>query len=103
MDNKLKTICENLGWNITELCDEEIILQQCSPLGEDFSFTVSGKDFAREVARYADDFDAEEHAEMWIENRDKGVPGRLIDIIQDAYDIQKMLDELADALNNKEK
>jgi len=56
-------------------------------------------ELAREVRRYAADFDADEHAAMWVESRGKrGVPDSIRTLIDDADAIQEMLDELADAL-----
>lgn len=66
------------------------------------------ENFLESVREYANDFDADEHAEMWIEARGRvnGVSDSIRTLIDDAEAIQKMLDELADALegvgNNKD-
>lgn len=100
MDKKIKECIKSLGWSIYEY-DEYIDLRKYSPAGEDFGFCVSQGNFKKEVIAYANNFDADEHAEMWIENRHtvQGVPQSIRALIQDADDIQDMLDELADALN----
>ena len=79
---------------------------QYSPAGEDFSFTAcygdkglsddeKGAKLIEDIESYADDFDEEEHAEMWIGGN--GAPG-LKTLVQDAEDIHDMLISLADEL-----
>lgn len=52
------------------------------------------------INEYADDFDPDEHIEMWIEARKNGVAGvpTTRELVHDAEAIQKMLKELAEAL-----
>ena len=95
---------EELGWCIHE-DHEEWEFNQYSPAGEDFSFCVctsdvnSAEDLTREVRSYANDFDAEEHAKMWIEaqGRVSGVPD-IKTLVKDADDIKLMLNKLASAM-----
>lgn len=100
MNKKIRNIIENLGWRIVETSDGGAEIFKNSPLGEDFFFYVSDrKDIVNEIVEYAENFDAEEHAEMWIEYRGtKGVPNSIIDLIRDADDIKEMLEELARAV-----
>lgn len=68
---------------------------------------VEVENFPESVREYANDFDADEHAAMWIEARGKvnGVPDSIRELIKDAEAIKEMLNELADALemeNNME-
>lgn len=103
MNNKQRKICDKLGWVLRE--DEKYVdVCQYSPAGEDFFFTVPKRNFSVEVDQYADDFDADEHAEMWVECRKtvRGVPQSIRALIDDADAIQKMLYTLARALNEKE-
>lgn len=91
---------ERLGWWIKET-DGLIDIGQYSPAGEDFSFYIEATDNpVKQIRQYADDFDADEHAEMWIEARGhvSGVPTSVRDLINDADAIKKMLTDLADAL-----
>lgn len=72
---------EEFGWNYNlykggyERTYAE--LQKESPLGEDFSMIIVFKEedpvdtFISNLNDYYSDFDPEEHAEMWIENRGK--------------------------------
>ena len=79
--NDLLDKAEELGWCIHE-SDTEWEFIQNSPAGEDFSFDVgaddvhNADDMVREIRSYANGFDAEEHAKMWIEaqGRVSGVP-----------------------------
>lgn len=100
--NKMLDVCEKKGWGVFEYGDY-IELRQYSPAGEDFGFTVDRNNFLKEVIGYAEDFDADEHAEMWVENMHNvaGVPQSIRTLIQDADDIQDMLLELAEALGKE--
>lgn len=52
------------------------------------------------VAEYSNNFDVDEHVEMWLEARQNGTagvpPARIL--VHDAEDIEKMLLDLVDAL-----
>lgn len=102
---KLKTkyldVLENLGWEVSDgLDDGSVELQKYSPAGEDFNICVNVENFPEAVAEYAADFDPDEHIEMWIEARNNGVSGvpSTRELVQDAEDIDKMLQELDSAL-----
>lgn len=100
MNKRIKRICENLDWTLREY-EEDIELAKYSPAGEDFFFTVSKKNFLDDVVEYAESFDADEHAEMWVENMHtvSGVPQSIRTLIDDADAIKEMLLELANKLS----
>ena len=102
MNKKQRKICDDLGWVLRE-DGNYVDVCQYSPAGEDFFFTVAKRNFAEEVDQYADDFDADEHAEMWVECRNtvRGVPQSIRTLIDDADAIQEMLYSLARALNGR--
>lgn len=102
MNNTQRKICDILGWVLRE-DDKYVDVCQSSPAGEDFFFTVAKRNFAKEVDKYANGFDADEHAEMWIECRKtvNGVPQSVRTLIDDADAIQEMLNKLARALNER--
>lgn len=77
------------------------MLEQYSPLGEYCCFYAEKKRFAASISEYAENFDADEHATMWIENRHsvKGVPQSVRALIDDADAIQEMLTELSEQIN----
>lgn len=63
------------------------------------------QNFAEEVEEYAQDFDVDEHVEMWIDARKRGVsgvPSTIRELLEDAEAIQKMLNDLVEALNKEE-
>jgi len=71
-----------------------------SPAGEDFVFTFhfdgSASDFVDNFRSYAEDFDPDEHAEMWVEHRGKnGCPNSIRDLIDDADAINDFLNSVA--------
>ena len=104
MNKALKRVCENLDWTVREY-EEDIELAKHSPAGEDFFFSVSKDNFLTEVINYAEDFDADEHAEMWVENMHtvSGVPQSIRTLIEDADAIKEMLLELATKLSIRSK
>lgn len=95
---------EDLGWYVHFCQDNSIEFEKWTSAGEDFVFSIEGRDIVREVAEYTYDFDADEHASMWINARERvpGVPKSVRTLIDDADEIQKMLDVLADALREME-
>lgn len=101
LEQKYIDILEENDWSVSSYTDDgRVELQKYSPAGEDFSIIVEVEDFTESVREYANDFDADKHAEMWIEARGKvsGVPESIGELIEDAEEIQEMLDGLADAL-----
>lgn len=99
----LQTAIENHGWNITAYNDSYWDISQFSPAGEDFFFTInhnnSVKKAIEEISQYANDFDVDEHIEMWVEarqidNNRLNVPS-IRRLAEDAESIQEMLDDFA--------
>lgn len=88
---------ETLGWNVYCYGDGWVEMYQFSPAGEDFSFTVSANNLIEDVKDYAESFDSEEHAAMWYDAGKRGVRGvpSLHTLVEDADEIQEMLNELA--------
>ena len=79
-----------------------------SPEGENVLETIwyDGTDdgFIEAFRQLANDFDADEHAEMWINNRNvEGVPDSVRALIDDAENIKDTLLEVAEKLEGKEK
>ena len=103
MDYKEKygEIAEDLQWCVREY-DNEVEIGMCSPAGEDFSIIVPKKAFVEDLAGQADDFDVEKHVAGWLEakaNGTSGVPG-VVELVDDAKNIQWMLSELSAAVQN---
>lgn len=83
----------------------DIELETYSPEGENVivSFIYDGteEDFIKQFKKYANDFDAEEHAKMWIEIKgNNGVPNSIKDLLEDTEWIKDTLMEIAEKLNN---
>ena len=109
LEQKYIDILEENDWSVSSYTnDGRVELEKYSPAGEDFLMCVEVENFPESVREYANDFDADEHAAMWIEARGKvnGTPDSIRELIKDAEAIQKMLNKLADTLvkdeNNKE-
>jgi len=97
MTKKFKQLIENLQWYVSEGYGTAEF-SQYSPAGEDFNFSIeTGTDVkvAKQIKDYADNFDPDEHAEMWIKAREHGQPKSIRVLIDDAEAIQEMLQELA--------
>lgn len=104
LEQKYIEILKENDWSISSYTDDgRVELKKYSPAGEDFSMCVEVENFLESVRKYANDFDADEHAAMWIEvrGRVRGVPNGIRELIEDAEAIQEMLNELADALEEK--
>lgn len=98
-------ICGEITERYGDKGNYDIELETYSPEGEDVivSLTYDGTEesFIAAFVEYANWFDAEEHAEMWIECRGKnGVPESIKDLLEDAEWIKDTLLEVAEALNN---
>ena len=82
-----------------------VLLQAHSPAGEDLpeEFEVeSVEELVRDMRRRSDDFDADEHAEMWVSSRgENGVPYSIRELINDADAIEEMYDKLAGVLERE--
>lgn len=98
--DELKAYFEDKGWWVSECDVGWWEVGQSSPAGEDFFFSFMHdndvEDAVKEIQRYAYDFDVDEHVETVMGMR--GAPG-LSELVEDAHEIQKMLDELADGVN----
>ena len=95
--DEIREVAEPLGWNLTLLNDNSIEIGQYSPAGEDFSFTLSGdEDYVKQIIDFAYNFDIDDHVQMWIGGNGAPSISRLVD---DARDIQDMLNELAKAVS----
>ena len=105
---RIVEILENNGINILstekqgkEYCTE---LEFYSNAGEDFVFTIwhdkTKKSFIDAFRDYSIDFDPDEHAEMWVNCRDKvaGVPQSIRTLIDDADSIDSFLDTVSQEL-----
>ena len=104
LEQKYIYILEENDWSVSSYTnDGRVELEKYSPAGEDFLMCVEIENFPKSVREYANDFDSDEHAEMWINARGRvrGVPNSIRELINDAEAIQDMLNELADALEVK--
>lgn len=93
-------IIESLDWTVHD-CENGILeLEKYSPAGEDFIVTVDADDIPGSVYREYISFDQDEHISLWAMASLEHTPGVpcIRELVQDAADIEKMLEELSDAL-----
>lgn len=98
---------EALGWYYT--VDEEpsqnsimyVEMEKYSPAGEDFIMIIDSdvenqaETFLKNLWDYADNFDVDDHVEMWIPKRGKGgCPATARELVEDAEAIVEMIKEL---------
>lgn len=108
LSEKVTDILENNGWRLCS-CEKQdgeyyAEIEQYSPAGEDYVFTVwfngFDADFIEKVCEYAEDYDADDHAADLVQYRGQGgVPNSVREIIDDAEEIGTMLSDLSDELS----
>ena len=100
LPKKFRKVCEDLDWRVMECEDGTVELETFSSLGEDVVVSVPMKNFPEEIQAYYNDFDPEEHVEMWIEAKRNGVGGvpSIRRLLEDADEIDSMLENLAIAV-----
>ena len=94
-------VLEKLDWAVSAYTDDgRVELEKYSPAGEDFIMCVDVENFPDAVAEYYEDFDVDEHIEMWVEAKRNGTSGvpSVRRLAIDAEAIDDMLKELAYAL-----
>lgn len=103
---------EELGWSVDLESQENRMtgetetyaeFSQYSPAGEDYSFVEfyeDVSDLVDKVREAAEDFDVDEHIEMWIEARKNGVGGvpSTRELVHDAEEIKQMMENLASGI-----
>lgn len=107
---KLLEKSESLGWWWKSYIEESqnnrtyVEIGKHSPAGEDFSMIIDFKtedqcsSFMEDLKSYCEDFDIDEHIEMWIESRGNGVSGvpstrRLVEYAEEILEMIKGLHE----------
>lgn len=66
-------ILEKREWRVSGYTDDgRVELEWWSPAGEDFIVCVEVENFPDEILEYSDDFDPDEHIEMWVTARANG-------------------------------
>lgn len=93
-------VLESLDWRVCDYTgDGRIEIENYSPAGENLIVCVEVENFPESVYECARDFDADEHAEMWVGYRGEGgCPSSVRELIDDADAIKEMLEELASRL-----
>lgn len=95
--NQIETVLEENEIRIIgDLQDRYVELEFFSPLGEDFIMSIdfdgTPKDFVVQFCSYCADFDPDDHAAFWVEQRGQnGTPSSVRDLIDDAEAIDDFL------------
>lgn len=95
VSERIKRICEECDWCVSEEYDNMLYISRYTPAGEDFGFDVDAGDAINEIKRYAYNFDVNEHVKMWITS-DCWTPN-VRALLEDAEWIDEKLQELAKA------
>lgn len=91
-------------------CEERnyVELEKYSPAGEDFGMIIDFNmdnpidSFMDDLKKYSEDFDIDEHVEMWLPSRGEGgCPGSISELLEDAEAIRDMIVELWEILDSQ--
>lgn len=104
---------EELGWWWSAWIEKErndrtyVEMGKQSPAGEDFSMIIDfesenpAETFLKNMWKYADDFDVDDHVDMWVPKRGEGgCPSTIKELVEDAEAIADMIKELHGELDN---
>ena len=105
-----------LGWWSSAWIEESqnnrtyVEMGQHSPAGEDFSMIIDFdaedqcSSFQDSLESYYEDFDIDEHVEMWVEARRNGISGvpSIRELVKDAEEIDAMILKLSQTLQEME-
>lgn len=98
----VKKNAEALEWSFNKREDGMIELENWSPLGENIYLEVHADNAVDEIYRAYEDFDCDEHVEMWMDAKRGGMKDvpRVTMLVDDAMAIEKMLEDLSDAVSD---
>ena len=96
--HKVMDAANDEGWG-AKIVDDELYLSNHSPAGEDITFSVSLDTPGGDIYREYEEFDIDEHVEMWLPKRGTDwVPWSIVELVEDAKAIEEMLYDLCDAV-----
>lgn len=98
---KYLDVLKKHDWAVSGYTDDgRVELEKHSPAGEDFTICVGVENFPDAVMEYYENFDVDEHIEMWVGARRNGTSGvpSIRRLAIDAEQIDEMLKVLAYAL-----
>ena len=87
---------KKLGWKVElNRYGDEIMIENYSPLGENLVEYLDTKDLVGSCKNIYENYDADEHAGMWMEYRgENGVPNSITALVNDANKIKQMYYDL---------
>ena len=100
INEKVVEAVEALGWTVSE-SEDYITFGNCSPAGEDlYEEYAKDEDVLDWALDLANNFDVDEHVEMWVDAKRSGVSGvpSIRDLVEDADKIQDMYNDLCDVI-----
>lgn len=90
---------EDLGWVFN---DSMTSINQATPAGEDYWIEANNQEeLINNIKCEYENFDIDEHVEMWLEAKRNGVSGvpSAVELVDDAKEIDSMLEKLYDIVN----
>jgi hypothetical protein len=96
MNKKLKEAIEKCGWTV----NSDTCIENHSPLGEDLVIECNNpSELVEAICDEYEQFDVDDHVELYVGMRGtNGVPMSIKSLVYDAEDIEKMLEELYNAI-----
>lgn len=100
LDQHTLDILEEEDMSLDYSCASFLVRWQ-SPAGEDFNMDIDAESFISDFVSQAENFDADDHAELFIRNRGQhGIPTTIREILEDAEAIAEKLQHVAERLNS---
>lgn len=106
--NKIEKIAEELGWTVTWDKNDDgtkfVMFNQYSPAGQDFNIELEYETLGEiedKLREYYDNYDPSYEANLWLDEEGhgkNGAPYEMIDVYNDMKACEKMIDELACAI-----
>ena len=99
LTKKQIAVLERNDFEVVDYTDDgRVELQWYTPAGEDFLVCVPVKDFHKELERFSEDFDIDDHVDMWVQARLNGFRGipKTSALVRDAEEIDLRLQKLAE-------
>ena len=100
---RLEKVLESLNWYIKSEYDTFIEIETYSNAGENLIDTLDSNNIVGSAFNIYNNYDAEEHIELWAEcsfKHEKGVPD-IFTLVEDAKDIEEMYKQLYLALDKE--
>lgn len=102
MNERIKTVLQELGWEISEFQDNTVKLSKSVPFGRDFRIYTTNSRLYDDILSVKDEFDEEEYVKHELSLREMGmvdIPSEK-ELTDNAHNISIMINDLVDKIDN---